>query len=107
MTQSLEVQERNVLKCAELLSKLVGLTVIEQILVNNTNQQPSSKSYEIKKISKVEMQYYPYPFIDITYMDGLCERFTSLEQFTKLNGKVGDYGSISEYLDDNDFHLFD
>lgn len=107
MTQSLEVQEQNALKCAELLSKLVGLTVIEQILVNNTNQQPSLKSYEIKKISKVEMQYYPSPCVDMTYMDGLCERFTSLEQFNRLIGKIGDYGSIYEYLDDNNFSLFE
>lgn len=107
MTSNIEVQEQNALKCAELLSKLVGLTVIEQILVNNTNPQQSSKSYEIKKISKVEMQYYPYPFIDITYMDGICERLTSMEQFNKLNGKIGNYGSIHEYLIDNEFSLFE
>lgn len=106
MNQSLEVQEQNALKCAELLSKLVGITVLTKDVQYSNGKTPISMSYQIMKISKIEIQYHPTICVYITFFDGRCELITEMSQFDGLIGKVGDYGSISEYLIDNNFNLF-
>lgn len=107
MTQSLEVQEQNALKCAELLSKLVGITVLTKNVQYSNGETPISKSYQIMKISTIEIQYHPTICVYITFFDGHVQLITEMSQFDELIGKVGDYGSIYEYLIDNNFNLFE
>ena len=91
---------------AELLVKLVGLTVVEVVSDgDNGSNFPSRKLYAIERITGMELRFDPYPCIVVHFDKGNHERFLTVSELSdKLTCKVGDYGSIGEYLRDNGFH---
>lgn len=91
----------------EVLSKLVGLTVAKWIGTWDEERKLFRKFCDIKQIASVELEVEPKKLVVLKFTDGTKEFVLNLDQFSKYIGKIGDYGSIHEYLVDKQFSLFD
>ena len=91
---------------AETLAKLVGLTVAFNSEEWDATRQVYRKLYAVKGISGVELEYDPVPYVILQFLDGTVKRVFSIGEFEKFIGRVDEYGSISEYLSDRGFSLF-
>lgn len=90
----------------ETISKLVGMTVAKWTRAWDHERQLVKEFCDIKKISGVELEIEPRKMVTLKFSDGTKEYMLNLDQFSKYIGKIGDYGSIKEYLEDNEFSAF-
>jgi len=90
----------------EVLSKLVGMTVGKWTRAWDEERQLVKEFCDIKKISGVELEVTPKKMVTLRFTDGTKEYMLNLDQFSKYIGKIGEYGSIHEYLEDCGFSHF-
>ena len=93
-------------KDAEILAKLVGKTVVWETSEWDVNRQVYRTFYDIKAILSVELEYEPHKAVILNFTKGDSTMLLNLEQFDRFSCKIGEYGSIREYLESNGFSLF-
>ena len=92
---------------AETLEKLVGKTVVQLMEQWDEFRKLFRKYYDIKKISSVELEIDPIRCVWLKFSDGTSQSVLNMDQLDKFDCKIGDYGSIREYLEDKGFAAFD
>lgn len=91
----------------EVLSKLVGITIAKWTNAWDEERKLVRKFCDIKKIASVELEIEPKKLVVLRFTDGTKEFVLNLDQLSKYIGRIGDYGSIHEYLLDKNFSIFD
>lgn len=88
------------------LSKLPGTTVAKWTRGWDVERRLFREFYDIQKIAGVELEVSPNKMVVVKFMDGTKDIFLNLDQTTKYIGKIGEYGSIHEYLECKGLSIF-
>lgn len=91
----------------ETLSRLVGTAVAKWTTRWDEERRLFREFYDIKRISGVELETSPRKMVVLKFEDGEKDFILNLDQTSKYIGRIGEYGSIQEYLLDRGFSHFD
>lgn len=89
-----------------ILSKLPGTTIAKWSRGWDVERRLYKEFYDIKTISSVELEVSPNKMVVVKFMDGTKDIFLNLDQTSKYVGKIGEYGSIHEYLECKGLSIF-